>query len=987
MSSHALLRAFASVQGEQSMPRRTVIVWILCALLLSAPLAAQQNATLQGTVVDDQKGVLPGVTVTITETRNGRQALAVTGLDGRYQFENLAPGEYKLRIELPGFATAEITALELLVGANATVPPVTMRVAGLEETVVVSSQAPLVDLSSARVSGNIDRRQMAELPLQGRNWMELSLMVKGITANNIGNTPGVSDDQFQLNLDGQQISQRISGSGFGQPKMSREAIAEFQIVTNMYDINQGRSTGVQVQAVSRSGTNDLHGSGFGFFRSDKFNAADPVRNVVLPYSDQQTGFTLGGPVLKDRLHFFGSYEYERNPSTAVLTPTALPNQSWALPSNTIQKNYLGRMDYQKSSKDNISVRLQRWELDSPFQIQSGTTHPSMAEHQKYYSTNLYGTWTRVAKNNLTVQVNVGTSRFSWYDDPIPSNSEQFYNTPFGVPVFQFPNLTLGGQQNFPNYSWMKQYPLRSEVNWHVGSHDIKFGGEFLKDRHTKVWDLNRRGTFTFNRQPSTAILEAAFPADSWDDPSRWDLSLLQPYLQQYSIFFHEDYLVNVPRSQTAAWFGDSWRPTGALTVNLGVRYDLDWSGLNPPGVRDIDIPINNGRDNGDFGYHPGVRDVNNVAPRVGFAWNVGGSNDLVIRGGTGLYYNFPVSNVTYRQQFYNNAIAAVILPTGTNFLKDPLNGVSPEAYLSGAVARPPQETTIISPGYEDPYSWQASIGFQKQLGPLMGFDVDYTTLAERSMVRSRDVNLFYDPVTGYSKDPILFGRPNPAWGLNQWLTSDGKTESRLLSSSFTRRFNSVFQASSTYTLALSMKDNTTGFGYQADNPFDQDADWATSAGFQRHTFRSNGIVRLPWEFSVAGSYFYGSGARFNPTSSTRPYSKPGTNRLNIGAPITIPAAVLDRWDGPAVIATGTTWTRNGLSGMALHKVDMRVTKNITLVNDVRIELLAELFNVFNRKNYGAYNTTITSANFGLPVATSGNAYVSRQGQLGVRVSF
>ena len=88
-----------------------------------------------------------------------------------------------------------------------------------------------------------------------------------------------------------------------------------------------------------------------------------------------------------------------------------------------------------------------------------------------------------------------------------------------MPVFQFPNLTLGGQQNFPNYSWMKQYPARLEMNWHAGKHEIKFGGEFLKDRHTKVWDLNRRGTFTFNRQPSTAILEAAFPQDAWDDPS------------------------------------------------------------------------------------------------------------------------------------------------------------------------------------------------------------------------------------------------------------------------------------------------------------------------------------------------------------------------------------------------------------------------------------------------------------------------------------
>ena len=134
-----------------------------------------------------------------------------------------------------------------------------MKVATLQETVTVTQQAPLVDMTSSQVAGNIDRRQMAELPLQGRNWQELSLMVKGVTANNVTNTPGASDDQFQLNLDGQQITQRVAGSGFGQPKVSREAIAEFQIVTNMFDITQGRSTGMQVQAISRSGTNDLRG--------------------------------------------------------------------------------------------------------------------------------------------------------------------------------------------------------------------------------------------------------------------------------------------------------------------------------------------------------------------------------------------------------------------------------------------------------------------------------------------------------------------------------------------------------------------------------------------------------------------------------------------------------------------------------------------------------------------------------------------------------
>src|SRR5215831_7112779 len=264
-------------------------------LLCAANLGAQQNATVQGIVVDESQAVMPGTTITATEISTGVQSIAVAEADGRYRLDNVAPGKYKVRFELSGFGTVELTDVELLVGQNVTVPKITMKVATLQETVTVTSQAPLVDVTRAQVAGNIDRRQMAELPLQGRNWQELALMVKGITANSVGNTPGVSDDQFQMNIDGQQITQRVAGSGFGQPKISREAIAEFQVVTNMYDITQGRSTGIQVQAISRSGTNDVHGSTYGFFRSDKFNAADPVRGIVLPYSDQQAGFTLGGP--------------------------------------------------------------------------------------------------------------------------------------------------------------------------------------------------------------------------------------------------------------------------------------------------------------------------------------------------------------------------------------------------------------------------------------------------------------------------------------------------------------------------------------------------------------------------------------------------------------------------------------------------------------------------------------------------------------------
>ncbi|MEO8259931.1 MAG: TonB-dependent receptor [Acidobacteriota bacterium] len=964
------------------------ISWLIAfALLLPLHLAGQQNATVQGIVADESQGVLPGATVTASEISTGLQTVAVTAGDGRYRFDNLAPGRYRIKIELSGFAGAELTGIELLVGTNATVPTVALKVAALQETVVVSQQVPLVDVLSSQVAGNIDRRQMSELPLQGRNWQELSLMVKGVTANNVTNTPGASDDQFQLNLDGQQITQRVSGSGFGQPKISREAIAEFQIVTNMFDITQGRSTGMQVQAISRSGTNDMTGVTYGFFRSDSFNAADPVAQKVLPFENQQVGGTLGGPIIQSRMHFFASYEYERQPSTAFLQPTRLPHETFEFETKPINKNYLGRVDYQLSSTDTFSVRGQRWTFDNPFVIGSGAAHPSTAEQLRQRSTNVFGTWSHVVGSGLIMQLHGGYNGFSWYNDAIPSNDVPFHDTPFFVPEFQFPGLTVGGQRNYPNYTWQDTYSSRLDVNWHLGRHETKFGGEFLRVRDTKNWSLNRRGTYVFSTRPSDAELERRFPADTWNSPAAWDISGLEPYLQRFDINFHPDYLVDTPRPTLALWYGDNWRAASNLSVNFGVRYDADWGATNPPFVTDNVILIDNGVESRDFGFKTGIRDLNNVAPRVGFAYNVGGRNTLVIRGGSGLYYNTPVSNVTYSHQFYNRAVAATFAPNGPGFMEDPTRGVTADDYLSGRAPLPVQTVRVIANDYVMPYSWQNSIGFQKQLGPVMGFDADLTYLSERDQVRGRDPNLFYDPVTGYNLDPARFGRPNPVYGEVQWMESTGKTETMLLATSFTRRFKNNFQGGITYTRTLKRNDNTTGFGIQANNQFNLDDDWSRSADFQRDTLRANGIIRLPLQVTVAASYFYGSGTYYNATLSGRPYNKPGTNRLNLGAPIVIPAAVLDRWDGPAVIATGAVWPRNALHGLALHKVDLRVSTTIRAVGSVKVTLLGEVFNLLNRDNFGSYTSQLDSVNFGQQVANSGNAYVPRSGQLGFRVEF
>ena len=208
---------------------------------------------------------------------------------GEYRLVGLSAGRYKVQAELTGFATSTVDDLELVVGQNATVT-FSLKVASLSETATVTGDAPLVDSRSTQVAGNIDRRQMEELPISGRNWMELSMMVKGVTANDVGKgmPGGARDGEFQLNLDGQQISQAVSWTSiFGQPGLSREAIAEYQVVTNLFDVTQGRSAGLQVQAISRAGTNSLTGSFYGYFRDSNFNAADFIAKTVLPYSNRQ----------------------------------------------------------------------------------------------------------------------------------------------------------------------------------------------------------------------------------------------------------------------------------------------------------------------------------------------------------------------------------------------------------------------------------------------------------------------------------------------------------------------------------------------------------------------------------------------------------------------------------------------------------------------------------------------------------------------------
>ena len=289
-----------------------------------------------------------------------------------------------------------------------------------------------------------------------------------------------------------------------------------------------------------------------------------------------------------------------------------------------------------------------------------------------------------------------------------------------------------------------------------------------------------------------------------------------------------------------------------------------------------------------------------------------------------------------------------------------------------------------------PYSWQTSIGFQKQLNPEMAIEADFLYWKEENLDRPVDLNMFYDPDTGYNADLRSVGRPDPAYGQIRYITSDGEADYAGIAMGFRRRFTENWQLSATYNYMFFKNDSAQGtysFFSFPNNTFDWGDDWARSNDFQRNTIRVSALYRFPYDINVSGAYFFGSGNWYAVSVAGRPFGKPGTNRLNTGAPITIPDELLGRWAGPQVIGTNETVPRNGFEGENLSKLDVRVSKDFRFGENVRLVLIAELFNVFNHSNYGNYITQVNSSRFGEPAFALGTMYVPRSGQLGFRVTF
>ena len=992
----------------------------LFVIAILATAAHGQQTGITGRVTDSSGAVISGATAKVVQTTTGVTFQATTNSAGIFVFPSLAASDYELTVSAPGFGSVE-EKLTILVG-QAVESDVTLKPASTVTSVTVETSAVEVDTTSSQVAGNVTPQQVNDLPVNGRSYVELSSLVAGIRGNAFGNAPisspgGASEGdeetgKFQVTLDGLQLSQDSVGSSFGQPKVSQDAISQFQIITDRFDATAGRSAGVYVNVQSKEGSNGLHGTAFGYFRNSYFNGRDPIAGTVLPFADEEYGGTAGGPIKKDKLFYFGSYEGEHQPSTVVETPyvTTTAGSTYTHPSIFTNYDYLGRVDYQLNSENHFFLRGDGFTQSTSF-VQAAD--PS----QSYYSTvsaaGYVFDWNRTIKNNLNNDIHSG---FHYW---------QFQNLPFfgdNSIVLDLPAATIGEPYNEPEIFNQDTQQYRDDLFWLKGKHSIKLGGEYLLTLHGGAFPQYLRGgltTCSSTTAASQALYNTFFPSGTLN-PSTWNWTAINNYCntsESYTQAFGS-YNISIARNILGLWIQDDWKVLPRLTLNLGIRYDNDLGAYNTSYVSTPGLLTPNTNPNLNFG------------PRIGFSYDPIGDGKTTIRGGAGIYYADQVANAIIDEELYSSTARALQATlSGSNLLSSssPFTGQNPSANPQNYVSSPQP----VHRGAKTPWALQASFGAARQVTNHTSVSVDifhmrvyddWIALGGNLLVNPANPEQNLNPSTAMtatiygervcgnggitldtlntatlSTDAPSSGNPaypngapakqvcNQLFGAsvrNFTVTPGAGDISDNLAVSIRHAMTKGFTSAIAYTWSRT-KDSTTGaFGYP-NKPFIPgiQQEWANGTDDQRHTLTTTGLYAWRYGLSLSALYHFGSGLAFAPSSGTSINGYSSSTRT-FGAGVT---PVAPGFSGTCPTATCETvyiplskiyydaaygyyiLQRDGFRGTPYNRVDSRLQESIPIKERYHAILGFEAYNMFNHSNYGNFTTSVTTG-------TGANAY-------------
>jgi outer membrane receptor protein involved in Fe transport len=1077
-------------------------------VLASRAGAQVTTATIAGTITDSSGGALPGALVTARNADTGLARSVPTGTDGAYRIEFLPIGNYVVEAVLDGFKTAHRSGIALRVSDTVRVD-VALELGALAEMVTVNAAAPLVNTSTAEIGRTIEAAAIAELPLVDRNVYALLDLTPGVQSNNNGVSAastgtsslvlGYPEQRTLINggadggtgsvnyyLDGgiNMTGLRNTGNILPNP----DAIQEVKVQTNSYSVEYGRFASGVINVVTKSGTNQYHGSLFDFVRDGRFNARDWGSTLDTPPLDRkQFGGVAGGPLQHDRTFFFASYSGLRQTSSTFLNnaivPTALERIGDFSASTTrpvdpatgqtfvcngvvgvicanridpvaakIINNYVPTANvpgniwqgYVQSpfDSDELLVKIEHQINDAhrftgsyfvtggTNTVAAGTGNLPWASQQfnwRQHNVNLSDTW--IVDSSKINQTWFSATRNFGGRLNLPQTSLADLGSAFtiqGAP--SLPQITVSGYFTLTNAiggptAGGNFYSGRDVFSWTTGRHAVKLGGELSYNKTTQDTLLNNYGVFTFNNsvtRNALADFEIGIPSAVSQDA---------PVTAYWNSWYG------------AAFLQDDLRLNGRVTLNLGLRWDVQTPGTDPLNRFTTYVPGQKSTVNpsapvgqlfyGDPGIERGVIKTawNHVSPRVGIVWDPAGDGRTSVRAAAGMFYgsisgnewntmtNFQPWSTRLTFSNTNPRTSATGVPLGAS-LSNPYN-----AYVGGAPF--PYNGTFangggifgVSQDFQWAHSYQTNVGIERQVGRLLSVGASYVGSFNRDLPFARDVN--YPVLTATATNAganILTRRPNPAFGAVLLIDSDQTSSYNGLQVTAASRpwhhvrFNSFYTLSKTMTSAQLQNNTTQGLAQNYSNLAE---DFGRADTDQRHVFNlsanwdidyyrgGNAVVHhVVNGWSLSPIIKLRSGLPFTVTNNNVDANLDGVTASDRAQLIGDPS-LADRsatmWFNTAAftqnravtgVATDGNSARNLLSGPAYHSIDLALSRDFQLQGRVRLTVRAEGTNVFNMVSLGQPGNAVPAA--GTTSATFGvirTANPMRRMQFGLRLTF
>ena len=881
------------------------LVAVVVVVLASVPrgsFAQVTTAEVAGTIADESGAVLPGVAVTARNVQTGLERSTVSNEHGRYTLFALPPGEYVIRAELAGFGTDSRDGLSLSINQQV-VLNLTLKVATVAESVTVTSEAPLVQTTKAELGQTIDTKTIDSLPLNGRDFAQLAALVPGVKSTGTGATLNIGGQISRNNsfsVDGVDNNSELLGGR--QARYSQDVIREFQVLTNQFSAEFGRASGGVVNILTRSGTNDTDGRAFYYLRDEALDATPVFAAAKAPFRRQQFGGTMGGPIVRDRTHYFASIERLTEDRVAsVVTPVLRGD----FPQPTYETLGFGKLTHQISDRHSLLASYNMAKQNQEGQGVGGRQLPSHAFDNR--TTNHIFV---LGQTSVFSGTAMNEFRFSVQRRRTQSDARE------PGPEIQRPSTIEGRANNMPQ-GWVEdRYQIVENFtkifDWR-GEHSLKLGSDISLIRGDSVVETLFHGQWVF-------ATDRAFDAND-----------LTTYPIQYSIRTGDPY-VATPNNILAFYVRDNWRPHSSITFNLGLRYDLEVATIGS--------------------VYP--TDKNNFAPRFGFAWTPFADAKTVVHGGYGLFYDQLFGNLQMNMLRAGAPPPIGIGITRTTVLNNP--GYPDPFSRPGTAA---VEDGLISDGQEiSPYSDQINLGVSRQLTSTMAFTAHYVRVRGYHMARPHDHNA-PDMVTGVRPLPAYGKIYTYETSGNTWYNALQASFDKRLSNRF--QFLAAYTLSKTEDDIWPTFINQVGSAPQSQ--FDLDAEKSVSTIDERHRLVVSGVVHLPVGFQLGAILTTFSGRPYNITTG-RDNNLDGhvSDRPNFAPDAQGNARYVDPGIGFGVLGN---LERNAGRGTAYAALDLRLSK-ILRFGGTSVELMGEAFNVTNRVNFNAYQGNIRSALFGQP---------------------